>query len=185
MLDDNNGVTPAASQRFTALSHRVSSAAEHEGAVYSDCAERSTPWSRLQQHSKKNAFRKPSARCRVRRGRKYKWQPREIITMARRDLRALSSSLFRKTHFELVVGVACSGRAGRYDLEGKGGRLNAAKQSRAKTRMKLGAPRRRASARWVGEVCCEICAMNAMPPPPPPPPPLPRASKLITRACGN
>ena len=70
-------------------------------------------------------------------------------------------------------------RAGRYDLGGKGGRLNAAKQSRAKTRMKLGAPRRRASARWVGEVCCEICAMNAMLPPPP------RASKLITRACGN
>ena len=33
-------------------------------------------------------------------------------------------------------------RAGRYDLGGKGGRLNAAKQSRAKTRMKLGAPRR-------------------------------------------
>ena len=41
-------------------------------------------------------------------------------------------------------------RAGRYDLEGKGGRLNAAKQSRAKTRMKLGAPQRKSTlGGWV------------------------------------
>ena len=105
---------------------------------------------------------------RVERREKSATRGKELQIVAKRNYHdrvplapaALLRSLFRKTHF------VRSFTPPRYDLEGRAIKRRCAaedeeggrEQSRAKMRVKLGAPQCGATA---AEVSCEICGMNA------------------------